>query len=108
VNNVGTNRRKQVLDYYQEDFEFLFSTNVYSALHLSQLCHPLLAAAGRSSIVFNSSVAGGPRAMKSGCIYAMTKGAFHCPFLAPAACLDIPCVFLGGIAFGTLTCVQLP
>jgi NAD(P)-dependent dehydrogenase (short-subunit alcohol dehydrogenase family) len=80
VNNVGTNRRKQALEYNQDDFEFLLNTNVYSALRLSQLCHPLLAAAGHSSIVFNSSVSGGPLAMKSGCIYAMTKGICHAGF----------------------------
>lgn len=77
VNNVGTNRRKQVLEYNQDDFNFLLNTNVHSALHLSQLCQPMLTAAERSSIVFNSSVAGGPLAMKSGCIYAMTKAALN-------------------------------
>jgi tropinone reductase I len=90
VNNVGTNRRKQVLDYDQEDFEFLFNTNVHSALHLSQLCYPLLAAAGHSSIVFNSSVAGGPLAMKSGCIYAMTKGVSQFFFLLLLLILTLP------------------
>lgn len=74
VNNVGTNRRKQAMDYTKDDFDSLFNTNVHSALHLSQLCQPLLAAAKSSTIIFNSSVAGGPLAMKSGCIYAMTKG----------------------------------
>lgn len=74
MNNVGTNRRKQPLDFTKDDFEFLFNTNVHSALHLCQLCHPLLAAAKHGSIIFNSSVAGGPLAMKSGCVYAMTKG----------------------------------
>lgn len=73
-NNVGTNRRKQALECTQQDFTFLMDTNVHSALQLSQLCQPLLAAAGSSCIIFNSSVAGGPLAMKSGCIYAMTKG----------------------------------
>lgn len=39
-----------------------------------QLAHPLLKAAGGSSIVMISSVAGGPTAMRSGTVYAMTKG----------------------------------
>ena len=39
-----------------------------------QLAHPLLKAAGRSSVVMMSSVAGGPTTVKSGTIYAMTKG----------------------------------
>lgn len=71
INNVGTNRRKAALDATAEDFAFLMATNVQSALHLSQLCHPWLAQADGGSIVFNSSVAGGPQAMKSGCMYAI-------------------------------------
>lgn len=39
-----------------------------------QLAHPLLAASGAGCIVMNSSVAGGPMAIKTGAIYAMTKG----------------------------------
>lgn len=74
INNVGTNRRKAALDATAEDLASLMSTNVQSALRMSQLCHPWLAKAGSSSIIFTSSVAGGPLAMKSGCMYAMTKG----------------------------------
>jgi NAD(P)-dependent dehydrogenase (short-subunit alcohol dehydrogenase family) len=40
-----------------------------------QLAHPLLKACGAGAIVFNSSVAGGPMAIKTGAVYAMTKGA---------------------------------
>ena len=39
-----------------------------------QLAHPLLKAAGRSSVVMISSVAGGPLAIQSGSIYGMLKG----------------------------------
>lgn len=39
-----------------------------------QLAHPLLKAAGRSSVIMMSSVAGGPTTVQSGTIYAMTKG----------------------------------
>ena len=74
VNNVGTNTRKQSVEYTSSDFESLVSTNLQSAFNMSQLCYPLLQAANGSCIVFNSSVAGGPTAMKSGSIYAMTKG----------------------------------
>ena len=42
---------------------------------VAQLVQPLLAAAGQSSIVLISSVAGGPASIKSGTLYAMTKGA---------------------------------
>ena len=39
-----------------------------------QLAHPLLKAAGKSSVVMISSVAGGPSTVQSGTIYAMLKG----------------------------------
>lgn len=41
----------------------------------TQLAHPLLKAAGSSSVVMIGSVAGGPLAVHSGSIYAMTKAA---------------------------------
>jgi len=43
----------------------------------AQLAHPLLlrSAPGRASIVMMGSVAGGPTSLKSGSVYAMTKGA---------------------------------
>ncbi|GIL57486.1 hypothetical protein Vafri_12714 [Volvox africanus] len=60
-----------------QDYNFLMRTNLESAYHLCQACQPLLKASGNSSIVFNSSVAGGPTAMRSGTIYAMTKAALN-------------------------------
>eukprot|EP00892_Ulva_mutabilis_P006108 jgi/Ulvmu1/386/UM001_0393.1 len=77
INNVGTNRRKTALDATAEDLTFLMNTNVQSALHLSQLCHPWLTQAEAASIIFNTSVAGGPQAYKSGCMYAMTKASLN-------------------------------
>ena len=74
VNNVGINIRKPTLEYTVVDVQTLLSVNLASAFHLSQLCFPLLQATGNASVLFVSSVAGGPLAMKSGCIYAMTKG----------------------------------
>lgn len=40
-----------------------------------QLAYPLLEASGKGSIVMNSSVAGGPAAINTGSLYAMSKGA---------------------------------
>eukprot|EP00195_Chlamydomonas_chlamydogama_P016929 CAMPEP_0202891856 /NCGR_PEP_ID=MMETSP1392-20130828/1800_1 /ASSEMBLY_ACC=CAM_ASM_000868 /TAXON_ID=225041 /ORGANISM="Chlamydomonas chlamydogama, Strain SAG 11-48b" /LENGTH=271 /DNA_ID=CAMNT_0049575719 /DNA_START=34 /DNA_END=849 /DNA_ORIENTATION=+ len=77
VNNVGTNIRKPTVEYTHEDYERVTSTNMDSAYHLCQLSHPLLKAAGDSAIIFNSSVAGGPTAMWSGTVYAMTKAALN-------------------------------
>lgn len=39
-----------------------------------QLAYPLLKASGSGSVVMNSSVAGGPAAIKTGALYAMSKG----------------------------------
>eukprot|EP00884_Botryococcus_braunii_P021656 jgi/Botrbrau1/8174/Bobra.357_2s0019.1 len=75
VNNVGTNIRKPTVEYTHDDFNHIFATNVESTYKLCQLAHPLLKAAKRSSIVMISSVAGGPTAMRSGTLYAMTKAA---------------------------------
>jgi hypothetical protein len=46
-----------------QEYHTLMSTNLESAFVLCQLCQPLLAAAGSSCVIFNSSVAGGPTAM---------------------------------------------
>lgn len=40
------------------------STNLTSAFRVSQMAHPLLKAAGGACVMFNSSVAGGPLAMR--------------------------------------------
>lgn len=77
INNVGSNIRKPTLEYTSEDFGTLMTTNLESALNLSQLAHPLLRKEGGGCVLFNSSVAGGPTAMKSGCIYGMTKASMN-------------------------------
>lgn len=77
VNNVGSNVRKPTLDYTEEDFQFVFNTNLQSAFVLTQMAHPLLKAAGSGVVLFNSSVAGGPISMRSGVLYAMTKAAMN-------------------------------
>lgn len=71
VNNVGTNIRKPTVAFTPEELDFVLSTNLRSAYHLCQLAHPLLKAAGGASVMFNSSVAGGPLSMFSGTPYAM-------------------------------------
>eukprot|EP00798_Chlamydomonas_sp_ICE-L_P011343 gene11343-18964_t len=73
VNNVGTNVRKPTTDYTIEDYKKVMSANLDSAFQLCQLAHPLLKASGNASVLFNSSVAGGPLAMGSGAVYGITK-----------------------------------
>jgi Tropinone reductase 1 len=77
VNNVGSNVRKPTLEYTEDDFQFVFNTNLQSAFVLSQMAHPLLKASSAGVVLFNSSVAGGPISMRSGVLYAMTKAAMN-------------------------------
>lgn len=96
VNNVGRNVRKPTADYSPDELRGIFSTNYDSAFLLTQLFLPLLreaadaqggaqapgATAGRrragASVLFNSSVAGGPAGvMRSGALYASTKAALN-------------------------------
>ena len=74
VNNVGTNIRKPTVEYTSEEYRYLLATNLDSAWELSRSVQPLLAAAGSSSIVNISSVAGLTH-VRTGSIYGMTKAA---------------------------------
>ncbi|XP_010558920.1 PREDICTED: tropinone reductase homolog At5g06060-like [Tarenaya hassleriana] len=76
INNVGTNIRKSTVEFTDEDFTKLVSTNLESAFHLSQIAHPLLKASGFGSIVFISSVAGVVD-VRTGSIYGATKGGMN-------------------------------
>ena len=73
MNNVGTNIWKQTLDFTEEDFSFLLSTNLESAYHMSQLAYPLVKASEAASIVFISSIVG-VVSISVGSIYGATKG----------------------------------
>jgi Tropinone reductase 1 len=74
VNNVGTNIRKPTTDYSSEEYRHVMATNLDSAWELSRAAYPLLQAAGHSSIVNISSVAGLVH-VRTGSIYGMTKAA---------------------------------
>jgi Tropinone reductase 1 len=74
VNNVGTNVRKRVLAFSDEEYRALFETNVTSAWALSRALHSRLAASKRGSVVTVGSVAG-LTSVGSGAVYAMTKAA---------------------------------
>ncbi|XVE99604.1 hypothetical protein REPUB_Repub03eG0214600 [Reevesia pubescens] len=76
VNNVGTNIWKPTIEYCDEEYSKLITTNFESAYHLCQLSHPLLKASGVGSIVFNSSVAG-LMDVGSGSIYGPTRAAIN-------------------------------
>ncbi|XVF83729.1 hypothetical protein PTKIN_Ptkin16aG0515200 [Pterospermum kingtungense] len=76
INNVGTNIRKPTIEYSDEEFSKIITTNFESAYHLCQIAHPLLKASGAGSIVFISSVAGLTH-IGTGSIYAPTKAAIN-------------------------------
>lgn len=74
VNNVGTNIRKRTSDYTDDEIEYLFDTNLRSALRLSRQLYPSLKLSASASIVNISSVAGLMH-LRTGAIYGMTKAA---------------------------------
>jgi Tropinone reductase 1 len=74
VNNVGTNIRKKTVAYTEEEIEYLFQTNLKSALDISLRLYQPLCNSGASAIVNVASVAG-ITALKTGAIYAMAKAA---------------------------------
>eukprot|EP00899_Mesostigma_viride_P013540 jgi/Mesvir1/22187/Mv18788-RA.1 len=76
VNNTGTNIRKPTVEYSPEEYHKVMATNLESAYSMCQLCHPLLKASRRASIIMVTSVAG-VVAIRSGTVYAATKAALN-------------------------------
>eukprot|EP00890_Picochlorum_soloecismus_P003547 jgi/Picsp_1/4193/NSC_01702-R1_tropine dehydrogenase len=78
INNVGTNiPRRETLVQTDDDFDFLLNTNLKSAFSLTRECHSMLQASEDACVILVSSIAGGPVAMKSGSLYAMTKASLN-------------------------------
>ena len=77
INNVGTNVRKPTVELTDADAEFIFQTNTHSAFALSRDFFSLLKASGAGTVLFISSVAGGPTGMRSGALYAMSKASMN-------------------------------
>ena len=71
---MGRNSAKPTVEYTDEDYESIMGTNLKASYRTCQLAYPHLQAAGGASVVMISSVAGGPASIKSGTLYAMTKG----------------------------------
>ena len=74
INNVGTNIRKKTHEYTEEEYKFLFDTNLKSAYELSRSLFPFLKKSNNASIVNIASVAG-LEYIRTGVIYGMTKAA---------------------------------
>lgn len=74
ISNAGTNIRKETENVNEEEFEFLFNTNLRSAYDLSRLLLPLMKNSEQGNIIFMSSVAGLTH-LRTGALYGMTKAA---------------------------------
>jgi tropinone reductase I len=73
VNNVGTNIRKKITDFEDQDFTHIINTNLFSVYELTRKCYPFLKAS-KGNVVSIASVTGMTH-VKSGVIYGMTKAA---------------------------------
>ena len=74
VNNVGTNVRKKLIEYSEEEYRKLFETNLFSLTEMARLCYPMLKKSGKASMINIASVAGSVD-VQSGPPYGMTKAA---------------------------------
>jgi len=74
INNVGTNIRKKMVDYHEEEYHYILNTNMHSNFALSQLFYPLLKVSPEAAVVNVLSVAGLTH-LRSGAPYGMSKAA---------------------------------
>ena len=74
VNNVGTNNRKKLVEYTEEEYRKLFETNLFSLVEMCRLSFPMLKEAGKAAVVNVASVAGSFD-VQTGAPYGMTKAA---------------------------------
>lgn len=76
VNNVGTNRRKKLLDTTADDIDFLMDTNFTSALEMCRAAYGWLenSSSRNATVIFITSIAG-IRTLGTGTIYGATKAA---------------------------------
>ncbi|XP_039135634.1 noroxomaritidine/norcraugsodine reductase-like [Dioscorea cayenensis subsp. rotundata] len=76
IHNVGTAVWKPTVECTAEDYSLMMTTNFESALHLSQLAHPMLKTSVSGSIVFISTI--GTHLVYEGlAIYSASKGAMN-------------------------------
>ena len=74
VNNVGTNIRKKMVDYSDEELRKLFEINLFSMVDITKKAFPLLKESGKASVINIASVAGSFD-VQTGPPYGMTKAA---------------------------------
>ncbi len=76
INNVGTNIRKGLEDYTDEEIDSIFSINLFSTIDLCRKFYSLLKNSEAASIVNIGSVAGHTH-IRTGSPYGMTKAALE-------------------------------
>ena len=58
INNAGTNIRKKVMEFSEQEYDFIFDTNLNSVFDMCRRAFPLLQKSEQASLVNISSVAG--------------------------------------------------
>lgn len=74
VNNAGTNIRKKLVQYAEEEYRSVLEVNLFSIVELCRLCLPLLLRGNSANVVNIASVAGSVD-VQSGAPYGMSKAA---------------------------------
>jgi Tropinone reductase 1 len=76
VNNVGTNIRKQAVEYSEVEYDTILSTNMHATFDMCRRAYPLLRKSGAGAVVNILSVAGLTH-LRTGAPYGMSKAAIH-------------------------------
>lgn len=74
VNNAGTNIRKALHEYNDEEIAHILDTNMSGPLDLLRKLHPYLKASGQASVINVASIAAS-QDVRSGAPYGMSKAA---------------------------------
>lgn len=74
INNAGTNIRKPIAQFTEQEYRQVQATNIDSCFELCRRLLPALSAAGQASVVNNASVAGLTH-LRTGAPYGMSKAA---------------------------------
>jgi tropinone reductase I len=74
VNNAGTNIRRKLADYSEDEIRQVIELNLFGAITLCRLCLPFLLLGAGASVVTISSVAGHVD-IRTGAPYGMSKAA---------------------------------
>ena len=74
VNNAGTNIRKRLVQYTEEEYRSVLELNLFSSIELCRLCQPLLVRGHAANVVNIASVAGSVD-VQTGAPYGMSKAA---------------------------------